>query len=235
MSVFSNEKIRRLSLGFTALADVFPGFELGDFAALQGYAARFITFVLSVRIQLPPRKGGLASSVIFVDGGNSFNLYTVTEIARSNSLDSKLVLDKIYVSRAFTAYQLYSLILMKLEPFLNRKKSKLLIVSDITSLFLDRDISNTEANDLYLKLCTKLSEIAARKKSIVVVSYFTEKASRRSVFFEAVLHCRSNVLVKLRKRGKILRFTLESHPRIKSFSLDLPTNDYVQLTDFMEV
>ena len=125
MSVLSAKKARRLSLGVPVLDDVFPDFELGDFAVLHGHAARFVTFVLSVRCQLRPNKRGLGSSVVFVDGGNSFSPYLVAEIARSNGLDSRSALEKIYVSRAFTAYQVSSLILEKLEPFLGRKRSSL--------------------------------------------------------------------------------------------------------------
>jgi len=235
LSVLSAKKVRRLSLGVPVLDDVFQGFEFGDFVVLHGHAVSFITFVLSVRCQLPPNKGGLGSSVVFVDGGNSFNPYLVAEIARGNGLDSRAVLEKIYVSRAFTAYQLSSLILENLEPFLNRKKSKLLVVSHITSLFFDRDVHKTEAKDLFMKVCVKLSEIAARKKSIVVASYFPGRRFKRGVFFEAVLYGRSNVLVRFRKRGEILSFVLEDHPRVKQFSMDLPTTDYAPLTAFTGV
>jgi len=235
LSVLSAEKVRYLSLGVSVLDEIFPGFELGDFAVLHGHTASFMSFVLSVRCQLPPNKGGLGSSVIFVDGGNSFNPYLVSEIAQSYGLDSRLVLEKIYISRAFTAYQLSSLILEKLEPFLRRKRSKLLIVSDVTSLFFDRDIPKTEAKDLFIKVCAKLSEIAAKKKSIVVTSYFPERKSKPGVFFEAVLFGRSNISAKFRKRGKIVSFVLEDHPHVSPFSMDLPTADYIPLTDFMEV
>ena len=235
LSVLSARKVRHLSLGVPVLDDVFPGFELGDFIVLYGKAVSSMSFILSVRNQLAPNKGGLGSSAVFVDGGNSFSPYLVAEIARSYDLDSRAVLEKIYVSRAFTAYQLSSLILEKLEPFLNRKRSRLLVVSDITSLFFDRDIPKTEAKDLFMKACAKLSEIAARKKSIVVVTYFPERRSKRGVFFEAVLFGRSNVLVRFKERGKILSFVLEGHPSVKPFSMDLPTTDYARLTDFMEV
>jgi hypothetical protein len=235
LSVLSAEKVRRLSLGVPVLDEVFPGFELGDFAVLHGDAAAFISFVLSVCCQLPPNKDGLSSSVVFVDGGNSFNPYSVSEIAQSHGLDSRLVLEKIYISRAFTAYQLSSLILEKLESFLRRKRSKLLVVSDVTSLFFDRDIPKTEAKDLFIKICAKLSEVAAKKKSIVITTYFPERRSKLGVFFEAVLFGRSNILVKFRKRGKILSFFLEEHPRIKRFNMDFPATDYTALTYFMEV
>jgi len=234
LSVLAAEKVRCLSLGVSVLDDVFPGFELGDFVVLYGHSVSFMSFVLCVRCELPPDKGGLGSSVVFADGGNSFNPYLVAEIARGFGSDSRSVLEQIYVSRAFTAYQFSSLILEELESFLNSKKAKLLVVSDVTSLFFDRDIPKTEAKDLFMKVCTKLSEIAARKRAVVVATYFPERKSKQGLFFEAVLFGKSNVLVRFKKTGTALSFVLEDHPRVKQFTIDFPT-DYAPLTAFMEV
>jgi hypothetical protein len=234
LSILSAEKVRRLSLGVSVLDDVFPGFKLGDFVVLYGDAVSFITFVLSVRCALPPVKGGLGSSVVFVDGGNSFSPYSVSEIGRSYGLDSRSVLENIHVSRAFTAYQLSSLILERLEPFLRSRRAKLAVVSDITSLFFDKAIPRSEAKDLFMKVCGKLSEIAAKKQTIAVVSYFPERKSKQGLFFEAVLFGKSSVLVRLEKKGTVLNFVLEDHPSAKRFSMDFPT-DHISLTAFTEV
>jgi RecA/RadA recombinase len=234
LSVLSAEKVRRLQLGVSVLDEVFLGFETGDFAVLYGDTVSFMSLVLCVRCQLPSERGGLGSPVVFVDGGNSFNPYFVAEVARSYGLDSRSVLERIYVSRAFTVHQLSSLILERLGSFLRRRKAKLLVVSDVSSLFFDRDIPKSEAKDLFMKVCRKLSEIAANKQAIVVASYFPERRSKQGLFFEAVLFGKSNVLVRLKKTGKIVSFVLEDHPRVKRFSMDMPT-DYAFLTDFMEV
>ncbi|MGC8896573.1 MAG: hypothetical protein ACP5LB_07430 [Candidatus Bathyarchaeia archaeon] len=234
MPVLSADRVRRLSLGVPVVDAVFPGFEVGDFAVLYGDRASFMAFALCVRCILPPERGGLGSSVVFVDGGNSFNPYLVGEIARICDLDSRVTLERIYVSRAFTAYQLSSLILEKLEPFLNIKRSSVLVVSDIASLFLDRDIPKVEAKDLFMKVCAKLSEVAAKKQTLVLATYYPERRSRRGLFFEAVLFGRSNVIVKFERRGDVLRFVLQDHPRIKPFSIDFQS-EHVQLTHYMEV
>lgn len=234
MSVLSAERVRRLSLGVQVLDDIFPGFEAGDFVVLYEDRVSFMSSTLCVRCMIPPDKDGLGSSVVFVDGGNLFSPYSLAEIARNHGLDSRKILERIYVSRAFTAYQFSSLILEKLETFLNSKRARLLVVSDITSLFFDRDIPKIEAKDLFMKVCAKLSEIAAKKQAVVLVTYFPERRSKRGLFFEAVLFGRSNVLVRLKRKGKILSFVLEDHPRVKPFSIDFPTDD-VQLTAFMEV
>ncbi len=234
MSLLSAERVRRLSLGVPVVDDVFPGFEVGDFAVLYGDGVSWMGFVLCVRCVLPLKKGGLGGSVVFVDGGNSFNPYVVADVGRSYGLDSRKVLERIYVSRAFTAYQLSALVLEKFESFLNRKRSKLVFVSDIASLFFDRDIPKVEARDLFMKVCGKLSEVAAKKRAIVLATYYPYRRSRRGLFYEAVLYGRSNVLAKFERKGKTLRFVLVNHPRIKPFSMDFPT-DEVSLTNYMEV
>jgi hypothetical protein len=234
LPVLSTKRVRRLSLGVPVVDDVFPGFEAGDFAVLYGDRISFMAFALCVRCVLPSERGGYDSSVVFVDGGNSFNPYLLGDLARIYDLDPQAALERIYVSRAFTAYQLSSLILEKLEPFLNIKKSRLLVVSDISSLFLDRDIPKTEAKDLFMKVCAKLSEIAEKKETVVLATYYPERRSRRGLFFEAVLFGRSNIIVKFERRGSVLRFVLQDHPRIKPFSIDFQSKD-VQLTNYMEV
>jgi len=234
LSVLAAERVRHLSLGVQVLDDIFPGFEAGDFVVMYGDSVSFMSSNLCVRAELSSDKGGLGSSVVFVDGGNSFSPYLVAEVARGYGLDSKSVLKRIYVSRAFTAYQLSSLILEKLEPFLNGKRAKLLVVSDISSLFFDKDIPRTEAKDLFVKVCAKLSDIASKKQSIVAATYFPSRRSRRGLFFEAVLFGRSKVIVKFERKGKVLSFVLQDHPRMKQFSIEFPTDD-VPLTKYMEV
>lgn len=173
-------------------------------------------FDLSVRAQFPSESSGLGSSTVFVDGGNMFDPYSVAEIARRYDLDSREALQKIHVSRAFTAYQLSSLILEDLDSILNMSEARLLIVSDVTSLFLDRDVPKVEAQELFTKVCVKLSEVAEKKQTIVVASYSPEKRSMRSLLFETVLSEKCNALIRVKKTGKTLYFTLEDYAELKT-------------------
>lgn len=220
MSILPINKLRRLSLSFSTLDDFFQGFELGDFVVIRGNAASFMSFVLSVQTQLPIKLGGLSSPTVFVDGGNLFSPYSIAETARGHGLDPKTALKNVYVSRAFTAHQLSSLVLEKLCFVLRKTQACLLIVSDISSLFSDRDVPKTEARELFIRTCTKLSEIASEKQVIVTVTYLPKKRSRIELFFEAVLFGKCTVLIRLRRKGRIFTFALEYHPSIKPFSKD---------------
>jgi len=221
MSILASKTVRPFSLGFSVLSDVFPGFRFGDFAVLYGNAASFISFLLLVRSQFPFEHGGLDSPAIFIDGGNSFDPYTIADIARGYGLDAREILEKIQVSRAFTLYQLSSLILEKTYSALRKNRAKLLVVSDVSSLFFDRDIPKTEAGELFMKVCNKLSQTASEAETVVVATYFPETQSKQGLFFEAVLFGRCNVSVRMRRQRNGLNIALEDHPRIKPFSVDL--------------
>src|SRR3990170_2678343 len=111
--------------------ELFPGFTLGDFALLYGsHAVSSLASLLCVRAQLPPQLGGLGSNVIFIDGGNTFRLYHVARIAQLHRLNPKEVLERIYISRAFTAYQMTALLMEKLTETVKAYDAKLVVVSD---------------------------------------------------------------------------------------------------------
>jgi hypothetical protein len=148
-------------------------------------------------------------------------------------LEPKSVLEKILVSRVFTAYQLTALIFEKLEETLKRYRSRLVIVSDITDLFLDRGVPKKEGRDIFVKMTRYLSELVLNRQVIVVASYFPRFYSNRSLFLDAVLFGRANVVVSLKESKGVLKFILEHHPNIKPFAVDFPSNA-VTMDMFME-
>ena len=123
-------------LSVRGVKEVFPGFALGDFAVLQGSSVLSLASLLCVKAQLPTQLGGLKSSVIFVDGGNTFRLYQIAQLAQIHHLNPKKVLDNIYISRAFTAYQTAALIKDQLSETIKKYNAKLVIISDIAGFFL---------------------------------------------------------------------------------------------------
>ena len=75
------------SLNMPGVDELFPGFIPGDFAVLYGSPSVIsLTSLLCVRAQLPPQLGGLGSSVVFIDGGNTFRLYNIARLAQLHQL-----------------------------------------------------------------------------------------------------------------------------------------------------
>ncbi|MEM2250444.1 MAG: hypothetical protein QXQ50_03970 [Candidatus Bathyarchaeia archaeon] len=234
MSVLEAEGQKRLKIGIPLVDDLFPGLVNGDFAVICGNEARLLGFILCVRCVSPSECGGLDSDVVFIDGGNCFNPYVVAEVARGFGVDPRAALERIHISRAFTAYQLSALILERLEKFLEGQNADLIFVSDIAMLFMDKDVPRTEAHDLFLKVCHKLAYIAKKDRKIVLATYQPDKTSRRGLFFDAALLGQTNVLIEFERKSKFLKFVLKSHQKVRPFELEIPTGN-VLLTSFMGV
>jgi len=214
---------------------LFPGFATGDFALLYGsHAVLSLSSLLCVRAQLPPQLGGLGSNVVFIDGANTFRLYQVTRLARLHQLDPKQALDRIYISRAFTAYQLASLVLQKLEDAVKACNAKLVIVSDIAAMFLDKDIQEEEAKSIYGQVTTHLSNFAREHQTIVVATYPPHIGSQRNIYLQALACGRANVVVAFRQTKYDREIVLEKHPTFTLGSAELPS-EILPLTAFMEV
>jgi hypothetical protein len=223
-----------LSLNMRNISALFPGFTTGDFAVLHGsQAVSSIASLLCIRAQLPLQLGGLGSNIVFIDGANTFRLYHITRLARLHQLDPKQVLDRIYISRVFTAYQMTSLIMQKLEDAVKNCNSKLVIVADIAAMFLDKDVEDEEAKRIYSQVTTRLSNFAREHQIIIVATYPPHQDSPRNIYLEAMTCGRANVVMAFRQTRYEREVILEKHPTFTLGSAELPT-EILPLTAFME-
>jgi len=72
---------------------------------------------------------------VFVDGGNSFNPYTLRSISKVLQADIKIVMTKTHVARAFTEYQMNDLLTQQLPPVIQKWQPGLLAVAYLPHLF----------------------------------------------------------------------------------------------------
>ncbi len=73
--------------------------------------------------------------VVFVDGGNSFNPYTLRSISKVLQADIKTVMTKTHVARAFTEYQMNDLLTQQLPPIIQKYQPGMLAVAYLPHLF----------------------------------------------------------------------------------------------------
>jgi hypothetical protein len=214
---------------------LFPGFMLGDFAVIYGLPSVLtLSLLLAVRAQLPYQLGGIESNAIFIDGGNTFRLYRVSKLARLHHLRPRNALQRIFISRAFTAHQMTSIILDKLEEATTKHDAKLIIISDYPGLYLDKDISAEESKDVFCQVTSYLSKLTEEKGVILVATSLPHDYSKRSAFFHAVECARSNVTISVKKKSAYpfeKQFTLEKHPILRLGYVNFPSED-LALNDF---
>src|SRR5436309_5258231 len=233
----------RLSRGSTLLRDVrsdLPsGIELldetlvlrfGQLVTLQGEASNALSHLLSVRAvyPLPP---GLDSDVVFVDGGNGFDAYTVSRHAFSLGLDEERTKLRIHLSRAFTHHQLSGLITERLAGAIDQCDARLAIVSDITALYCDPDVKEKrEALDLFSKNIRSLAILAEQRKMIIVVT----NLQSRSKAMDDVLARTAHVSAVLQDNGAHTQVNVTRHPFIHEDKTEIVTLDNQTLTSYLQ-
>ena len=220
-------------LSIRGVKEVFPGFALGDFAVLQGSSVLSLASLLCVKAQLPTQLGGLQSSVIFVDGGNTFRLYQIAQLAQIHHLNPKKVLDNIYISRAFTAYQTAALIKDQLRETIKKYNAKLVIISDIAGFFLDKDVPEDEAQRIFSQVTTYLSNFARETQTIVLATYPPHVDTARNGYLQTQTCNKASVVLSLRKTSYARQFVLEKHPYLSTGVAELQLED-LTLMDFAE-
>ncbi len=221
-----------LSLNIQNVADLFPGFSPADFAVICG-SSSMLSFLslLCVRAQLPFQLGGLSSSVVYVDGGNTFRPAYVSRLAQIHHLDPKQVLNRIQLSKACTAYQMTILVMEHLRDVVEKTNAKMVVVSDIAGLFLDEGIPEEEAKSVYCQILAYLQSFAQEKRIIVIATCPTHLSSGRSSILHSLTCSKANTVLFIRQTPYDGEISLEKHPRFMLGSAEFPSEN-LSLTDF---
>jgi hypothetical protein len=212
---------------------LFPGFTPGEFAVIYGSTAvSSLASMLCVRAQLPTQIGGLSGNVIFIDCANTFTQETVVRFAQINHLNPSTVRQRIFNFSAFTAYQLTSLIMDKLEEKVVSCNAKLVVISDIADLFLDSSISKEEAQKVYSQIVGTLVQIARKHQIVVVATYPTHIGSIRNIALKEMTLSKANTVLSYYKSPYTAELNLEKHPTYMLGTAE-PPSENMTLTNFM--
>jgi len=178
----------------------------GQFVFLEGEPSHALSLLLCVRATLPQ---GLDSDVIFIDAGNVFDTYTISQHIVNLGLESGRMQQRIHLSRAFTHHQVHSLIVEKLTTALDEYGARLAVVSDITALFCDPDVrEKKEALDIFRKSLQFLGKTAEQRNMLIVA---TNQKARNKTMTDALMHT-AHVSAKLKDKGAYTQLIITRHP-----------------------
>ncbi len=108
----------------------------------------------------------LDGEALFVNGGNSFNPYILSRIAKSFGSEPRKILSRIHLARAFTEYQMDALI-HGLPEAVEKWKPAVLAISYLPSLF-----SGSDGIRLFEPLLEQLKLLTASSRVITAVTSF---------------------------------------------------------------
>ena len=203
--------------------------QLGQLVSLEGDAAHSLSLLLSVRA-INPIPPGLDSDIVYVDGGNNYDAYTVSHHAVNHGLDPAKTQERIHLSRAFTHHQLGSLIEEKLPNALDQYDARLAIVSDITALYCDPDVRDKkEALDLFNKNVRFLANLAEHKHILIIITNLQSRSKSMSNSLTRTAH----VSAKLADHGAYIQLTVVRHPFIPEQETEVVTLDDQTLARYL--
>jgi len=172
------------------------------------------------------------TETIYIDGGMRANPYRIARYARILELDQQEVLENVVVSRAFTVYQLSTLLRDLLEPMIQKRSPRTLIIGMLPALYLDPDVSQQEAQTLLTQDLEKIQELTARYNLITVGTNLdamplTPSKGLGKTLYDSVNeivrmkqfdHCTSIELVKKQRSTTIVRCA-EGQLRLEEFGM----------------
>lgn len=126
---------------------------------------------------------GREKRVLFVDCGNGFDPYQVLKIA-GNRVEAKLVLERVFVSRPFTFYQLNRLVYFDLEKACRENNAFDIIFFGLNALFCDESRDEEEKLGVLSAMAKKL--VAIKKEAKLNFHFFLSNdaySKRFEVFF----------------------------------------------------
>jgi len=134
---------------------------------------------------------------LILDGGNSFNPFTISFFCRKLKVDA---MEKVFVSRAFTVFQLKMLITENLPSFIKKENPSVVVVSFFSNLFHSDDVEEEILTILHKKLLFRLKETARKYKIPVMVTDCRNNAD--------VFECR--ILFKMKRDTFLLSINRET-------------------------
>lgn len=112
------------------------------------------------------RSGTLA----IIDGCNRFDVHTVIRYAQEQGLDPDTLLDRIFISRGFTCYQIEAAITRKLPQFLSRSNSRTAIVFGLLDTFYDEQAPFREVRAMVDRLLKTFERMKQNGASLLFTS-----------------------------------------------------------------
>jgi hypothetical protein len=145
---------------------------------------------------------------IFVDGANGFDPYIVSRFARRHSLTPTHLLKEIVIARAFTCYQLSTLVRERLEEMIHPQRNQVAIILGPVTTLLDEDVPDREVNLLFRGMLEKLEDLNPKGLPFLLMQPPVPPRSRRGHLLKRLFRWSDMVVRTMNEEGK-LRLVLE--------------------------
>ncbi|NOQ38198.1 DNA repair and recombination protein RadA [archaeon] len=142
-----------------------------------------IAHQIAVNVQVPEKEGGLGGSVLFIDTENTFRPERIQQMSEAMGMDTKKVLEHIYIARAYNSdHQM--ILAEKAKDIMKEKNIKLVIVDSLMAHFRSDYVGRGTLSDRQQKLNRHMHELQKLGDTYNAAIYVTNQVmSRPNVLF----------------------------------------------------
>lgn len=219
---------RVLKTSIASLDEIAGGFRPSTTALLDSDAqyASNLLHILCVRALAE-----FEEEVIWIDGGNAIDPYILSALCKRRGLDRHEMLSMVNVARAFTAYQLASLIDGFLGEEARKSAPSTIIISSISDMFMDKDLRRSESQQLLRRCAQEIGRVTKESDAITVVTSHTPRYVKPDPKMMSLLSSAFDVHMQMRRDRSGISVRIPKEGRSTSFA-PVPWNQMV-LNDFM--
>jgi hypothetical protein len=194
-------------VSYSMLIEQFQSAPPGKLFCLHGSRAVF-------RLSLAAASQALAAGIpmTLVDGTNRFDVYYIADFARrlagrpvrGRRRTPEEFLDNIFISRAFTCFQMEAVITDRLLPFVRAKGSPVVIVFGLLDTFYDEQAPLHEVRASIERVIGALQRLKQEHVSVLLASLDVRPASKeRRDLFPRVAAAMDSVYALVEEEGRV--------------------------------
>lgn len=171
--------------GIAELDGMLGGLYIGQMTAFIGRSKLLSSFLHRICVKTFDM---FHSPTIVLDAGNQLNPFLLARFARLNMLSHQELLNQVYLSRAYTVYQLTDLIQCHVEPLIHEVKPVTLVLTGLFSLLNDADVSREETTHLLQLVLERIKQITTTYQlATVIIDKHNLDYVNNAVLFDALV------------------------------------------------
>ncbi len=194
-----------LKSGINKIDQIVKGFKAGEITVIEGDNNSINN--ISTNLCVNTFKT-FKTSTIYLDGGTCIDPYKIAKYARKIEMDQKNVLKNLHISRAFTIYQMTTLIQEKLEQVIKRYNPRTLIISKIPVLYHDEDVKTKEAQVLLKENIKKIRYLTKKYDLITIFTCPDFKRFGKKSSIKKIINKNASEIVKIKQKSKEIKINL---------------------------
>ncbi len=103
---------------------------------------------------------GRGESVVLVDGANAFDAFLLSDAARSQRMDPRVMLNAVHLSRVYTCHQLETLFTERLRPTIAALRPRAVLCLGLLDPLADEDVPTGEAARIFRRLVSTVLDVS---------------------------------------------------------------------------